>query len=129
MSPAENQPAPEVRAELSPLDTWMESRPRIGDTEISTGRKVYFLSMDGADHHKMVLHNTQNPNNPMPDAEIVAMCACDSQGNKLFKDVSQGIGVLQGRDSCDLRKVAVAILLHSRIPTTKDEAEKQEKKS
>lgn len=115
--------------EPNPLDTWMESRPRIGDTTISTGKKVYFLSMDGADHHRMILHNAQNPNNPMPDAELIAMCACDKNGNKLFKEVSQGIGMLQGRDSCDLRKVAVAILLHSRIPTTKEEVEAQEKKS
>lgn len=129
MSPAENQPAPEVRAELSPLDTWMESRPRIGHTTISTGRTVHFLSMSGTEHHRMVLHNSQHPDSPMPDAEIVAMCACDAHGKKLFEDISQGVGTLQGRDSCDLRKVAVAILLHSKIPTTKEEAEQQEKKS
>ena len=117
------------RAPPSPIDAWMESRPRIGEETLSTGRTVYFLSMNGAEHHKLVVHNAMYPNNPMPDAEIVAMCACDQLGNKLFADVSHGIGMLQGRDSCDLRKIAVAIIKHSRLPTTPEEVEALEKKS
>lgn len=121
--------APEIRAEPSPLDVWMESRPRVGKETLSTGRTVYFLSMDGTAHHKLVTHNAMYPNNPMSDAEVVAMCACDADGKKLFNDVSHGIGLLQGRDSADLRKVAVAIIKHSRIPTNEAEVRDLEKKS
>lgn len=118
------QPGQEPRADLSQLDVWMESRPRIGEAIISTGKKVYFLSMDGADYHRLILQS-----HSMPDAELVAMCICDEKGAKVFNDISHGIGVLQGRDSCDLRKVAMAILKHSKVPTNQKEAEEQEKKS
>lgn len=129
MIEVEQPGAIEPRAEMNPMDVWTESRPRIGHTKISTGKVVYFLSMDGADHHKLIAHNTMHPDSPMPDAQIVAMCACDQTGRKLFTEVTHGVGFLQGRDSCDLRKVAVAILRHSHVPTTKEEAEAQEKKS
>lgn len=129
MTDVSDNTASAPRADLSPMDVWTESRPRIGNTTLSTGKVVYFLSMDGANHHALVHHNAMNPDSPMPDAQIVAMCACDQHGNKLFKEVTHGIGFLQARDSCDLRKVAVAILRHSNLPTTKEEAEAQEKKS
>lgn len=121
--------AQEPRAEASPMDVWTESRPRIGHETLNSGKKVYFLSMDGADHHRLISHNALYPNQPMPDAEIIAMCACDKDGHKLFKEISHGVGFLQGRDSADLRKIAVAILMHSRIPTKPEEVEALEKKS
>lgn len=120
---------PPVRAELSPMDVLMKSRPRIGSTTISTGDKVYFLSMSGTEHYRMVTHHATNQNVPMPDAEIIAMCLCDSNGKKVFDDVGQGVGFLQGRDSCDLRKIALEILKHSRIATSNEERDAQEKKS
>lgn len=128
MSDEQISPADAPRAEPAQIDVWMQSRPRIGSEKISTGGTVYFLSMDGSEHHQLVVHNSLYPNNPMPDAQIVAMCACDQTGKKLFADVSHGIGMLQSRDSCDLRKVAVAIIRHSRIPTTPEEAVNLEKK-
>lgn len=119
-----------VRAEAPQMDVWAKSRPRVGSAPLSsTGEMVYFVSMDGADQHRVVLHNAQNPSAPMPDAEIVAMCVSDKDGNKLFKELSHGIGFMQGRDSCDLRKISLAIFRHSRIPTTQAEAEELEKKS
>lgn len=123
-----NEVKEESRVEMSALDILLESRPRIGSTTISTGKTVYFLSMSGEDHYKMVVHN-QVEQKPMPDAEVVAMCVCDKDGNKLFKEVSQGIGLLQGRDGRDLRKIAIEILVHSRIPNSIEEKEAQEKKS
>lgn len=119
---------PPARVEPSPLDVLMASRPRIGSTKISTGGTVYFLSMGGTEHYLMVTHHASSKV-PMSDAEIVAMCLCDANGKKVFDEAGKGIGFLQGRDSCDLRKIALEILKHSRIATSDEERDNQEKKS
>ncbi len=46
--------AQDPRVEASPMDVWTESRPRIGHETLNSGKKVYFLSMDGADHHRLI---------------------------------------------------------------------------
>lgn len=116
--------------ETSTMDALLASKRRIGSMILpSTGGKVYFLSMSGLEHHRVVMHNAQHPNSPMPDAEIAAMCLCEKNGDLLFKDIGVGIATLQGRDSCDLRELSMNILIHSRIPTTLKEGEDLEKKS